>query len=139
MKHLLLLLLAGLTCVSCTTRPKATFTDPVTGATTTIDLGGTFMAKAEGVLASAKHNGTELKYSATGEDSTDVPKELVRTAGVIAGGIILNKGEAIREETNQVVVKEGTKVKLGEQGVQKFTVGEETKRFLHSTPNPNIK
>lgn len=108
MKALPLLLIA-LLCVSCTTRPTAKFTDPTTGAVIELNLGGTVMAKASGVLASVKHNGTELKYSAIEEDSTEVPKELIRTAGVIAGGIILNKGESIREGTKQLSNTNATK------------------------------
>lgn len=108
MKLAILLLVVGL-CASCTTRPKATFTDPVTGAVINLDLGGTIMARSEGVLASVKHNGTELKYSAITEDSTEVPKHALTTAGIIAGGVIMNRGEEIREGTKQVTNTNATK------------------------------
>lgn len=96
MKTITLILVVAM-CVGCVNRPSAEFIDPVTGVKTKIALGYSFAAKASGVLASASHNGTELKYSAIEEDSTEVPIAGINTAGVIAGGIILNKGEAIRE------------------------------------------
>lgn len=139
MKLTILILLIGL-CDSCAYRPKITTVDPVTGAVTTYDLGGAVMARTEGVIISIEvPNGPKMKYSSIAEDSTEVGKELIRTGGAVAGGIILNRGEEIREGTKQIVVREGTKVELGRQGVQKFTEGETTKRFIHSTVNPNIK
>lgn len=132
-------LLTVIMCASCTTRPNITFVDPVTGVTTTLDLGGTVMAETDGVLASIKHGQTEMKYSSIREDSTKVPKHALTIAGAAVGGIIMNKGEAIREGTKQVAVKEGTKVELGKQSVEKFGIGEETKKFIHATPNPNLK
>lgn len=85
-------------CASCTTRPKVTLIDPVTGVKTTYDLGGTFAAKAKGVVASIEvPKGPKLKYSSIEEDSTEVPEQLIVVGGAVAGGIIANKGEAIRE------------------------------------------
>jgi hypothetical protein len=99
---------------SCTTRPKMTYVDPKTGATVSVDLGGTFAAEADGVIASVKMpGGAEAKYSSIKENSTKVPIAVVRTGGAIAGGIILNEGEAIRQtgETSRAAI--GSKTTLG--------------------------
>jgi len=82
----------------CTTRPKVTYVDPATGQTVSVDLGGTFGAEADGILASVElPNGTKAKYSAIREDSTKVLGQAITTGGAVAGGIILNRGEEIRE------------------------------------------
>lgn len=134
-----ILLAFAVICIGCTTRPKAKFIDPVTGAVTEIDLGGTFAAEADGVIASVEYGKAKFKYSSIKENSAEVPKQLIQTTGVVAGGIILNKGEAIREGTNQVVAREGTKVELGKQATQRHAAEQGTKQFIHGTPNPNIK
>jgi hypothetical protein len=100
---------------SCTTRPKMTYVDPKTGATVSVDLGGTMMAEADGVIASVKMpGGVEAKYSAIKENSTKVPIAGIRTVGAIAGGIILNEGEAIRQtgETGRAAINSRTTLGL---------------------------
>lgn len=59
-------------------------------------------------------------------------------AGTVLGGGLISAGVSKAEEvTKRTSIHSGERVTIGAQGVEQFKAGEETKRFLHSTPNPN--
>lgn len=60
-------------------------------------------------------------------------------AGTAIAGLYYSAANlAAQEATEQVSMKEGTKVQLGAQKLEAFKAGEQTKQFLHATPNPNL-
>lgn len=61
-------------------------------------------------------------------------------AGTIIGGGLISAGvEKGKQAVEKTAIHSNERVTIGAQGVEKFGIGEETKKFIHSTPNPNIK
>lgn len=57
---------------------------------------------------------------------------------IVAGGYISAGVEKGKQAVDRTAIHSNERVTIGAQGVEKFGIGEETKKFIHSTPNPNV-
>ncbi len=87
-------------------------------------MGGVFAARRKNVVAEiTTRNGNHIKFMSEEESGEDVPVTGIQALGTY-GGLKLAAG------TQDLQTVTDGKVKIGEQGVTKFTEGEKTKRIL---------
>lgn len=97
----------------------------------------TFANKDTAVALGGKgaYNGRDFSLVWDNEGSF---RDAAVVAGLAVGAVQAVAVQKSSDALTATTVKEGTKVQVGAQGVEKFRIGEETKRFLHGTANPNV-
>lgn len=81
------------------------------------------------------YNGRDFSMTSDHEKSfSDGAIAATAVAGLYYGAANVAAQEATTRNANNNALKEN----LGAQKLEQFKVGEDTKKFLHSTPNPNL-